>query len=489
MSVILETSKGQITIDLFVDECPKTCLNFLKLCKIKYYNNVLFFNVQKDLMLQTGDPTGTGSGGKSVFGLLEGDTKRFFKSEITSQLRHTQPGMVGMANFGENCNASSFYITTDAAESLDDKYTLFGEVVEGLEVLSQINDSYCDDKGRPFQDVRIRHTHILDDPYDDPKGLSRLIPSRSPRRSRPKLETVERRLADDVTLESDDELDDAEREEKARVAQAKTDALALTLLGKLPDEDVAPPENVLFVCKLNPVTEDEDLEAIFSRHGEIVSCEVIRDKKTAESLQFAFIEFKEKEACNRAYTKMNNVLIDDRRIKVDFSQSVSKLWNKHLGVKRKTEVFKNLEIQNVSKHKRRGDEYDFVTNFEDDDEDLMAQAAALDEKRKMESELRRQQKIEGDKNALRSRSRSRNRSGSPIARRSGRGRHSSHRRGDDSRRSSRRYDDNRERDSRSNRRHHSDRDSKDRHKEHRGRDERRHDDHRRSSDHHRSSRR
>ncbi|KAI7196352.1 Peptidyl-prolyl cis-trans isomerase-like, partial [Hortaea werneckii] len=93
----------------------------------------------------------------------------------------------------------------------------------------------------------------------------------------------------------------------------------------LPFADVTPPEQVLFVCKLNPVTRDEDLELIFSRFGKILSCEVIRDKKTGDSLQYAFIEFGSKEDCERAYFKMQGVLIDDHRIHVDFSQSVSRL--------------------------------------------------------------------------------------------------------------------------------------------------------------------
>ena len=60
MSVLIETSLGDLVIDLFADRCPKTTLNFLKLCKLKYYNNCLFFDVQKDFLVQTGDPTHTG---------------------------------------------------------------------------------------------------------------------------------------------------------------------------------------------------------------------------------------------------------------------------------------------------------------------------------------------------------------------------------------------------------------------------------------------
>src|SRR5438477_334476 len=73
------------------------------------------------------------------------------------------------------------------------------------------------------------------------------------------------------------------------------------------------------------MTQVEDLELIFSRFGKILSCEVIRDKRTGDSLQYAFIEFEEQKDCEQAYFKMQNVLIDDHRIHVDFSQSVSKL--------------------------------------------------------------------------------------------------------------------------------------------------------------------
>jgi len=68
MSVLLETSVGDIVIDLYTERCPQASFNFIKLCKVKYYNFSLFHNVQKDFMVQTGDPTGTGSGGESIWG-------------------------------------------------------------------------------------------------------------------------------------------------------------------------------------------------------------------------------------------------------------------------------------------------------------------------------------------------------------------------------------------------------------------------------------
>lgn len=97
------------------------------------------------------------------------------------------------------------------------------------------------------------------------------------------------------------------------------------MVGDLPFAEIKPPENILFVCKLNPVTRDQDLELIFSRFGTILSCEIIRDPKTQDSLGYAFIEFENQTDCEEAYAKMENVLIDDKRIHVDFSQSVAKL--------------------------------------------------------------------------------------------------------------------------------------------------------------------
>ena len=107
--------------------------------------------------------------------------------------------------------------------------------------------------------------------------------------------------------------------------EAQANAQILEMVGDIPDADAKPPENVLFVCKLNPATTAEDLEIIFSRFGPILCSEVIKDHKTGDSLQYAFIEFENEEDCVSAYFKMDNVLIDDRRIHVDFCQSLAKV--------------------------------------------------------------------------------------------------------------------------------------------------------------------
>lgn len=318
----------------------KTCslsFSFLKLCKIKYYNYSPIYNVQPNFSFQTGDPLGPDSkdsdGGSSIWGLPDGASKTTtkpigmtFQPEIIRKRKHSDRGTVSFAttpapnNPDERLAASQFIITLgDNIDQLDGKAAIFGEVVEGFDALEKINGAFVDDKGRPLKDIRILHTVVLDDPYDDPVGIQE--PPNSPVPTKAQLATV--RIAHDEEL--NEEQDPEALEKVRREREARAQALTLELIGDLPFAEVTPPEQILFVCKLNPVTQDEDLELIFSRFGKILSCEVIRDKKTGDSLQYAFIEFASKEDCERAYFKMQGVLIDDHRIHVDFSQSVSKL--------------------------------------------------------------------------------------------------------------------------------------------------------------------
>ncbi|KXJ87765.1 cyclophilin-like domain-containing protein [Microdochium bolleyi] len=343
MSVLLETSAGDIVIDLLVDYAPKECENFLKLSKIKYYNFSPIHSVQQNFSFQSGDPLGPIStqsdGGSSIWGLLPGGAGKTFRATLHPKLKHLERGTVSMATAPHPSDpdarvAGSQFIVTlgDNTDYLDGKTSIFGKVVEGFDVLEKINNAIVDKDGHPLVDIRIKHTVVLDDPYDDPSGLRE--PSQSPPPSKAQLATV--RIAEDANL--DEEVDEEAAEKTRREREARAQALTLEMMGDLPFAEVAPPENVLFVCKLNPVTADADLELIFSRFGKIMSCEVIRDKKTGDSLQYAFIEFADKTACEAAYFKMQGVLIDDRRIHVDFSQSVSKLadvWRGGENAKRK----------------------------------------------------------------------------------------------------------------------------------------------------------
>lgn len=349
MSVLLETSAGDIVIDLLVDYAPKLCENFLKLCKLKYYNFAPIHTVQKNFSFQTGDPLGPLSsqsdGGSSVWGLLSPSEARTFPALFHPKLKHLERGTVSMATTpnpsdgGETRLAASQFIVTlaDETDYLDGKAAIFGKVVEGFDVLEKINEAIVDEKFHPLADIRIKHTVVLDDPYPDPTGLRE--PSSSPVPTKAQLATVRIAEGDAAALDEEQSEEAAAKAEKERrEREARAQALTLEMMGDLPFAEVKPPENVLFVCKLNPVTVDADLELIFSRFGTILSCEVIRDAKTGDSLQYAFIEFEDKSACEAAYFKMQGVLIDDRRIHVDFSQSVSRLsetWRNDANQKRK----------------------------------------------------------------------------------------------------------------------------------------------------------
>lgn len=378
MSVLLETSVGDIVVDLFVEERPRCSLNFLKLCKIKYYNFCLFHDVQRNFIIQTGDPTGSGDGGESIYGILEGEEKRFIQPELVPKIKHTEPGMLSMVGGGSGEHASQFFFTcSDELDYLNGKNTVFGEVAEGMDIVMKINDAYCDKQGRPYKDIRILHTLILEDPFDDPAGL--VVPDKSPE---PPADTDTDRIGYDEDVNPFEGKTEEEIREVMESRDSKSNAQILEMVGDIPDADGKPPENVLFVCKLNPVTTAEDLEIIFSRFGTIVSCEVIKDQKTGDSLQYAFIEFEKEEDCINAYFKMDNVLIDDCRIHVDFSQSLAKVRG---GRKRALSQDGPPEALPL-KQKKRDDGYDLVFD----------EAASLTEKKKSAKKPAKDRELDTD---------------------------------------------------------------------------------------------
>lgn len=324
MSVVVETTIGDFTIDLVPQFRPKACENFLKLCKMKYYNFSLFHKIERGFIAQTGDPNGSGSGGSSVYGLIHGEEARFFRGAQEPRLGHSSIGTVSFASHGEHRYGSQFFVTlSERLEYLDAEHCVFGRVVEGLDTLLRLNACVCDQEHRPLQDVRITHTVVLEDPCPDPALLR--PPSSSPPVTPSAVQS--QRVAVDELVEDEPGGQLGSEQLAELVAERETQARAtvLEMVGDLPCADAAPPENVLFVCKLNPVTSDDDLHVIFARFGTVLNCQIIRDHQTGASLQYGFVEFDNPRSCELAYFKMDNVLIDDRRIHVDFSQSVSRV--------------------------------------------------------------------------------------------------------------------------------------------------------------------
>ncbi|KAJ7286411.1 cyclophilin-like domain-containing protein [Mycena rebaudengoi] len=156
-SVVLETSLGDVQLELYWDHAPRTCKNFAELAKRGYYNGVVFHRIISDFMIQTGDPTGTGRGGTSIYG-------QKFEDEIHPDLRFTGAGILAMANSGPNTNgdpqASQFFVTLSPTPYLDNKHTIFGRVSSGMRVVQRLGAVAVDNQDRPREDVKIHKARI-----------------------------------------------------------------------------------------------------------------------------------------------------------------------------------------------------------------------------------------------------------------------------------------------------------------------------------------
>ena len=144
---VIDTTKGEIFIKLYVNECPKTTKNFITLGKRGYYDGLIFHRVINNFMIQTGDPKGNGTGGESIYG-------KPFKDEFNENLKHDE-FMVSMANAGPDTNGSQFFITTVPCHWLDNKHTVFGKVYDGTDVVKVIEDTKVDRHNKPFEDIKI----------------------------------------------------------------------------------------------------------------------------------------------------------------------------------------------------------------------------------------------------------------------------------------------------------------------------------------------
>jgi len=155
------TSEGNFTVHLFDQEAPKTVENFVGLAEgtkpwmdpranqqvtQPYYDGVIIHRVIKGFMIQSGDPLGQGIGGPGYT----------FKDEFHPTLRHNKAGILSMANRGPNTNGGQFFITLGPTPHLDDRHSVFGEVVDGMEVVRKIGSTPTAAQDRPVKDIVIR---------------------------------------------------------------------------------------------------------------------------------------------------------------------------------------------------------------------------------------------------------------------------------------------------------------------------------------------
>ncbi len=164
---VIHTTLGPLNLSLHPLHAPKAVWNFVKLAQKGYYNDVIFHRNIRNFMIQTGDPTGTGKAGQSIWG-------KNFEDEFDGPLKHDARGVVSMANKGKDTNSSQFFITYRTAKHLDRKHTIFGRVdletetgAGSAQTLDKLENSPVDSKDRPMETIRIEKIDILLDPFQE----------------------------------------------------------------------------------------------------------------------------------------------------------------------------------------------------------------------------------------------------------------------------------------------------------------------------------
>src|SRR6266480_4250343 len=152
---VFDTTEGQFKAKLFADKTPRTVENFVALADgtktgKPFFDGTVFHRVIPDFMIQGGDPEGTGKGGPGYM----------FADEFHESLKHTKPGLLSMANSGPGTNGSQFFVTVAATPWLDNKHSIFGEVVDGYDVVEKISNLPRDSNDRPRTPVSISKLHI-----------------------------------------------------------------------------------------------------------------------------------------------------------------------------------------------------------------------------------------------------------------------------------------------------------------------------------------
>jgi peptidyl-prolyl cis-trans isomerase-like 3 len=157
MSVTLHTTLGDIKVEVYCEQVPLAAENFLALCASGYYDNNLFHRNIKGFIVQTGDPSGTGTGGRSIWG-------KNFKDEFVPSLKHNKRGILSMANSGPDTNGSQFFISYAKQPHLNNVYTVFAHVISGFETLDALEKVPVDETDCPVTPVRIRNVTIHANP-------------------------------------------------------------------------------------------------------------------------------------------------------------------------------------------------------------------------------------------------------------------------------------------------------------------------------------
>lgn len=310
MSVLFETTAGNFVVDV---ENGSAGYNFLQLCRANYYFFAPFYGLDKDLIVRSGDPEYPETYGKAVSALRS--VPEHFGSDKDGFLHLKNEKVIGEPQEPQSKSAlgAVFLVAQESSTLLlpvvgstfaialtADWRTLqswknlvrLGTVAEGFTTLEKINNSETDSSGRPLTDIRITHTHILDDPFAE-----------YPIERRPS-EFTEAQLRSVRTERT------AEKHDSSSSA-----AIALELLGDLPHYNIKPSPTTMFVAKVNPVTDAAAIASLFQRFGTVRGVTLVAGKS------YGFVELSSVEEADAAYAGLQNCMVDGQKIVVDYSQS------------------------------------------------------------------------------------------------------------------------------------------------------------------------
>lgn len=315
MSVLLETTKGNIVIDLDYQNSRIESFNFIKLAKLGHYFFCPFFDLKKNDVIVSGIadyPSNLYNVGMAITGIADvtefdktlekGPTIARGNHNICTKDNDTVIGKVYFVTDADQRYGSAFKIilgdNNTERSSEEEKDAYIGAVAEGFGALDEINKSKAP--------VYLLHAHVLYDPFPDSEGLlQHKIDTERPTREQ---------IDNFAKLQENVDHDASETEGGDALIQA----LALELVGDIEHYKLKPSPTTLFVARLNPITSEESLEVIFARFGPVKKVKIFKGEKSI----YAFIDYQDKESVEAAYVSLHeSCYIDGYKVIVDFSQS------------------------------------------------------------------------------------------------------------------------------------------------------------------------
>ncbi|ODV81628.1 cyclophilin-like protein [Suhomyces tanzawaensis NRRL Y-17324] len=309
MSILLETTEGNIVIDLDYKNHPTLSWNFLRLCQLNHYFFSPFYGLHKDHLVSCGLPNyplETENYAACHYVCPEPGISKEDNIEVIvpvvedDHLTHDmgKVSFVASKHLDKTVVGSEFTISlTSKILDIDTSHHIpFAVVVEGFDTLQTINIAAVDTSGRFVNDIRITHVHTIHDPFRKTIGLDQAI-----------------RVAVPTALQIENSR--FSRSETAGEDSSTVQALSLELIGDLHHYKAKPSPTTLFVARLNPITTEDSLSVIFGRFGQVVRSTIIKN--------FAFVELESEKQVEEAYNALHGgCVIDGYEVVVDFSQSV-----------------------------------------------------------------------------------------------------------------------------------------------------------------------